>query len=136
MIITINEIDNRELTFDTISEAATYLASFTHLWTFTHLSRYELMGDGTKINEFSSHDDDIDFLYGINIFEEYTDEEIHDLLSKDFQSDADVYEFIADWYSSRYNDGGGWGEAECSDITNLLEGIREYFLPEIDPESL
>ena len=136
MIITINEIDNRELTFDTISEAATYLTSFTHLWTFTHLDGYGLMRDGTKINEFSSHEDAIDFLYGLGILEKYTNKKIHDLLLKDFQSDADVYKFITDWYSSRYNDGGGWGKIECSNITNLLEEIRVYFIPEIDPESL
>ena len=129
MIIKINEIDNRELTFNTVSEAATYLASFTHLWTFTHLGGYELMRDGTQTSEFSSHSDAIDFLYDLEIFEEYTNEELHSLLFKDFQSDADVYEFIDDWYSARYNDGGGWGDAECSDITNLLEDTREYCLP-------
>ena len=134
MTITINEIDNRELTFDTISEAAKYLTSFTHLWTFTHLGGYELMRDGTQISEFSSHSDAIDFLYDSEIFVDYTNEELHDLLFKDFQSDADVYKFIADWYSSRHNDGGGWGDAECSDITNLLEDIREYFLPNAQKE--
>ena len=129
MTIRINEIDNRELTFDTISEAAKYLTSFTHLWTFTHLGGYELMSDGTQISEFSSHSDAIDFLYDSEIFVDYSNEELHSLLFKDFQSDADVYKFIANWYSERYDDGGGWGEPECSDITNLLEDIREYCLP-------
>ena len=129
MTITINEIDNRELTFDTISEAAKYLATFTHLWTFTHLGGYELMRDGTQTSEFSSHSDAIDFLYDLEIFVDYSNEELYSLLFKDFQSDADVYEFITDWYSARYNDGGGWGDAECSDITNLLEDTREYCLP-------
>ena len=129
MTIRINEIDNRELTFDTISEAAKYLTSFTHLWTFTHLGGYELMSDGTQISEFSSHSDAIDFLYDSEIFVDYSNEELHSLLFKDFQSDADVYKFIANWYSERYDDGGGWGEAECSDTTNLLKDIREYCLP-------
>ena len=129
MTIRINEIDNRELTFDTISEAAKYLTSFTHLWTFTYLGGYELMSDGTQISEFSSHSDAIDFLYDSEIFADYSNEELRSLLFKDFQSDADVYKFIANWYSERYDDGGGWGEAECSDITNLLEDIREYCLP-------
>lgn len=128
MTITIKEADNRELTFKTIAEAKDYLTSLTTLWTFTHLGGYELMRDGTKTEECESHLDALYFLEDFEIFESYSSEELHSLFFNDFQSDESVYEFISKWYSDRYDDGGGWGEVECSDVTGLLPAIREYYL--------
>lgn len=126
MIITIHEIKDKNLTFNTISETIKYLTSLNQLWTFTHLGGYELMRDGTQIKQCSSHEDAISFLEDRRVFAYYTNEELQSLLYKDFQTDEDVYTFICNWYSNRYDDGGGWGEVECSNITGLLEAIRHY----------
>ena len=91
-------------------------------WIFTHLGGYELMQEGTETDEFEYHQDACAYLCEKEIFY-YCKDCYEDIIR---MTDDKAFEYIANWYADRYDDGGGWGTIECSNTLGLVDALRNY----------
>jgi len=103
-------------------------------WKLIHLGGNEMMRDGTKTVKVKSHK------RALEVFDEY--EVFYETPKQEFQtvvnalvSDTAAFKFLEDAWSERFNDGGGWGELECNDITNLLAELQMFEFYFMDTDS-
>lgn len=94
-------------------------------WKLTYLGGYELMRDGTQTIKGKTHIELLKELHSNEVFYEFSNNDFLELINE-FVSDKDAFDFIENVWKERHNDGGGWGQFDCKDITGLLQALRAY----------